>query len=267
MRKSFVLTSAILSALGFAKLLVDGLSDIDTVRGHLPAALLPYLSTPTIALLFLFGGYVVLLFELRNAPPQVDGVLYREYTKQRTRLDDVAARTDALANQQQDVMNRIAADQPRSIDVIGRATFGYEIQRQLSDAERDMDILVCVVPTVRDSYQLAADIADMLRWARLRAQFIPQGRQYSNDFMSTVLYQSGIWILGRPNGRLERELVAWLRTFGFFTYFDTGEDPDVIEVIVGERGEDAFGGAPRSDIRHLLVNPPPVPTMLGRTSS
>lgn len=263
MRKRSLFASAILTTLGFGKLLVDGLSDIDTVHGHLPAALLPYLSTPTIALLFLFGGYVVLLFELRNVPPQVDGILYREYMKQRRRLDDVAARTDALANQQQDVMSRLTGDQPRTIDLIGKATFGYEIQRQLSDTERDRDILVCVVPIVRDSYQLAADIADMLRWARLRAQFIPQGRQYSGDFTSGILYQTGIWILGSPEGRLERELVAWLRAFGFFTYFDTGEDLDVIEVIVGERGADAFGGAPRLEVRQLLENPPPVPKLRG----
>jgi hypothetical protein len=66
MRKGSLVTSATLSSLGLLKLLIDGLSGVDTIRMHLPWYLQPYASTSTVALLCVFAGYVVLLLEIKN---------------------------------------------------------------------------------------------------------------------------------------------------------------------------------------------------------
>ncbi|MEK6375885.1 MAG: hypothetical protein AABO58_24680 [Acidobacteriota bacterium] len=191
-------------------------------------------------------------------------VPYPQFMKTREQLrGEIQALTfelRAVTAAHETLVMKLVADQPRHIDTVAKAQFGYDIQISLTPEQRDIDVIVYAVPTVKDSAALAADIVDLLSFGRIeRAQFVPQGRRAGGgDIIEKVLYGSGIWIVGRLDGVLERALVKLFLAMGFDAYIDESRNHNLptIEIIVGSRGSDPFDGADRRKVRHMFLTTP-----------
>jgi len=234
--------STVLVVAGAVGTVVAVVGNLQTAESFIPIVLRPYLTVIPAVI------FVLALLASKHHEAPVDGVLYREYLRQRNKLEEVQRDSNLIAAQHSALLATIEANKPRRLDPILMATAAYQLQQDFTaDQLRELSVVVYATPTVEDSGALAADVYEMLRWTTVKCSINRDPRDYTREtVVAEMNYLHGVWVVGR-GGPLQTAIASWLATANLNVYLDTHPDGDALEIIIGQREEPAFVKLARED--------------------